>query len=215
MGEYACASKTFVGESFVIRKCLPLCVMCMFVVVVVMVLADCFRCLMQKVVMVVLMLLAGGLAWSSGVCETRAASSHTGQLLNSHTSQEQLVGKPRMLGNDTAPSPGRRRRCAGPRSPAGARWDCERRGQSTGSASAPGTPCPSTRTGARGRPWRGGRVAPGGGSTPHAVALLCRTAGGCGSLPIDPFTRQRPCHLSQRPKPLPSLLSPDHPHSTS
>ena len=61
----------------------------------------------------------------------------------------------------------------------------------------------------------GGRVAPGGGSTPHAVALLCRTAGGCGSLPIDPFTRQRPCHLSQRPKPLPSLLSPDHPHSTS
>ena len=172
MGEYACASKTFVGESFVIRKCLPLCAMCMFVVVVVMVLADCFRCSLQMVVMVVLMLLAGGLAWSSGVCETRAASSHTGQLLNSHTSQEQLVGKPQMLGNDTAPSPGRRRRCAGPRSPAGARWDCERRGQSTGSASAPGSLCPSTRTGARGRPWRGGvwHLVVG---QPHMLWLCC------------------------------------------
>ena len=156
----------------VIRRCLPHCVMCMFVVVVVLVLADCFRCLIQKVVMVVLMLLAGGLAWSSGVCETRAASSHTGQLLNSHTSQEQLVGKPRMLGNDTAPSPGRRRRCAGPRSPAGARWGCERREQSTGSASAPGSPCPSTRTGARGRPWRGGvwHLVVG---QPHMLWLCC------------------------------------------
>ena len=36
-----------------------------------------------------------------------------------------------------------------------------------------------------------------GSSCPHAAPLLCRTAGGWGSLPIDPFTRQRPqeCHL--------------------